>query len=79
MGGFILRDNDQKGFHPQTGERQFDLLSVPLDLTAEAVTFDGDAVHIDCRGDHDRTMTARRKIYQPADSSNNPFVNQNGG
>jgi hypothetical protein len=23
--------------------------------------------------------TARRKIYQPADSSNNPFVNQNGG
>ncbi|MBY3082178.1 gamma-butyrobetaine hydroxylase, partial [Rhizobium laguerreae] len=42
----FLRDNDQKGFHPQTGERQFDLLSVPLDLTAEAVTLDGDAVHI---------------------------------
>ncbi|UFW67831.1 DUF971 domain-containing protein (plasmid) [Rhizobium laguerreae] len=34
----FLRDNDQKGFHPQTVERQFDLLSVPLDLTAEAVS-----------------------------------------
>ncbi|NKN05508.1 TauD/TfdA family dioxygenase [Rhizobium laguerreae] len=59
----FLRDNDQKGFHPQTGERQFDLLSVPLDLTAEAVTLDGDAVHIDWRGDNDRTTLAADWLY----------------
>lgn len=28
-----LRDNDQQELHPQTGERTFDLTSVPLDIT----------------------------------------------
>lgn len=55
----FLRDNDPKGFHRQTGERQFDLLSVPLHLTAETVTLDDDAVHIDWRGDHDQNDTGR--------------------
>lgn len=30
-----LRDTDPSGFHPDTGERAFDLTSVPLDICAE--------------------------------------------
>jgi gamma-butyrobetaine dioxygenase len=59
----FLRDNDPKGFHLQTRERQFDLLSVPLDLAVEAVTIDGDVVHIDWQGHQDRTTLAAEWLY----------------
>lgn len=36
-----LRDTDPAGFHPQTGERAFDLTSVPLDIMAEDVALSG--------------------------------------
>lgn len=34
-----LRDNDQQELHPKTGERTFDLTSVPLDITPLDFTF----------------------------------------
>lgn len=37
-----LRDTDPNGFHPQTGERTFDLTSVPLDITPEEAAIQGD-------------------------------------
>ena len=43
----FLRDNDPQGFHPQTQERQFDLLSVPVDLRAAGVSLDADCIVID--------------------------------
>lgn len=36
-----LRDTDPAGFHPSTGERSFDLTSVPLDIEAESVAIEG--------------------------------------
>jgi gamma-butyrobetaine dioxygenase len=42
----FLRDNDPAGFHPQTKERQFDLLSVSADLDARAPSNEGDHVTI---------------------------------
>ncbi len=47
----FLRDNDPVGFHPQTGERQFDLLSVPEDLRALSADLSGDGVEIRWRGE----------------------------
>ncbi|TDL90792.1 TauD/TfdA family dioxygenase [Meridianimarinicoccus aquatilis] len=37
-----LRDTDPAGFHPQTGERAFDLTSIPLDITPQSVKIDAD-------------------------------------
>ena len=37
---FWLRDNCPSGFHPQTGERTFDLLSLPDDLAVQSVEVD---------------------------------------
>lgn len=37
-----LRDTDPAGFHPQTGERTFDLTSVPLDIKASSAAIDAD-------------------------------------
>ncbi|WP_424931947.1 TauD/TfdA family dioxygenase [Amaricoccus macauensis] len=41
-----LRDTDPSGFHPQTGERAFDLTSVPLDITPERAELDPGALLI---------------------------------
>lgn len=46
----FLRDNDPAGFHPQTGERQFDLLSVPEDLKPVSVILEGDGISITWTG-----------------------------
>ena len=37
-----LRDTDPSGFHPQTGERTFDLTSVSLDITPEQAVIQGE-------------------------------------
>ncbi|MHA7874395.1 TauD/TfdA family dioxygenase [Roseivivax sp.] len=39
-----LRDTDPAGFHPQTGERAFDLTSVPLDVAPESAELAPDAL-----------------------------------
>lgn len=39
-----LRDNDPAGFHPETGERAFDLTSVALEITPQDVRVQGDAL-----------------------------------
>ncbi len=41
-----LRDTDPSGFHPDTGERAFELTSVPLDIAPEEAALDGDALAI---------------------------------
>ena len=46
-----LRDTDPAGFHPATGERVFDLTSVPLDLAPEAARIEGASLVIDWPGD----------------------------
>jgi gamma-butyrobetaine dioxygenase len=43
----FLRDNCPSGFHEQTQERLFDLLSVPEDLRPRGVSVDGGALVID--------------------------------
>lgn len=37
-----LRDTDPAGFHPKTGERAFDLTSIPLDISAQSATIEGE-------------------------------------
>ncbi|KUF10757.1 TauD/TfdA family dioxygenase [Pseudoponticoccus marisrubri] len=39
-----LRDTDPAGFHPQTGERVFDLTQVPLDITPNATELTPEAL-----------------------------------
>lgn len=39
-----LRDTDPSGFHPQTGERTFDLTQVPLDVKADSAHIDDDTL-----------------------------------
>lgn len=41
-----LRDTDPTGFHPQTGERAFDLTSVPLDIVPHVAEVTPDALFI---------------------------------
>ncbi|MGR3627131.1 MAG: TauD/TfdA family dioxygenase [Limimaricola sp.] len=48
-----LRDTDPAGFHPRTGERVFDLTSVPLDLAPEAARVEGATLVIDWPGEGD--------------------------
>ncbi len=45
-----LRDNDPAGFHPQTGERSFDLTSVALDLAPSAASVEAGRLVIDWPG-----------------------------
>jgi len=42
----FLRDNDPEGFHPQTRERQFDLLSVSPALAAKTALAQGESVTV---------------------------------
>lgn len=46
-----LRDTDPAGFHPRTGERVFDLTSVPLDLAPEAARIEDEALVLNWPGD----------------------------
>jgi gamma-butyrobetaine dioxygenase len=46
-----LRDNCPGGFHPDTRERTFDLMSVPLDVAPEAVRMDGDVLEVRWAGE----------------------------
>ena len=39
-----LRDTDPSGFHPDTGERAFDLSTIPLDIRAEDAAIEGGAL-----------------------------------
>ena len=41
-----LRDTDPSGFHPKTGERDFDLTTVPPDIVPETAEIAGDALLI---------------------------------
>ena len=47
-----LRDNCPKNFHPQTKERVFDFMTVPLDIRPASVKLNGDAVEIDWGGNN---------------------------
>jgi gamma-butyrobetaine dioxygenase len=51
----FLRDNDPAGFHPQTKERQIDLLAVPEDLAAQSARIESDALVLDWAGDGSST------------------------
>lgn len=63
-----LRDNDPAGFHPDTGERVFDLLSVPdaPELAAGKVVEGGDAVTLTWADGHvsrfDETYLSERAL-----------------
>jgi len=46
-----LRDNCPAGFHPETAERTFDLMSVPLDVAPADHRIAGDALIIDWAGE----------------------------
>lgn len=46
-----LRDNCPSGFNPDTQERTFDLLSVPVDAAPAAIDLDGDGLLIRWQGD----------------------------
>lgn len=46
-----LRDNCPSGFHPETGERTFDLLSVPADIAPETARLDGELLVVRWNGD----------------------------
>jgi len=48
-----LRDNCPTGFHPDTGERIFDLLSIPDTLTGTSDLKDGSTIAIDWSADND--------------------------
>lgn len=50
-----LRDNCPSGFHPETNERVFDLLSVPEDLRAQEANVVGDELHVVWAGDRHRS------------------------
>ncbi len=41
-----LRDTDPSGFHPDTGERAFDLTTIPLDIRAEDAAIEGGALRL---------------------------------
>lgn len=71
-----LRDNCPSGFHPQTLERAFDLLSVPADLRPLEVRADGEALEIAWSGDGHVSrfdaawLSAHRpgaQVFDPAD------------
>ena len=47
----FLRDNDPSGFHPQTQERMFDLLSVPETLKPFRIEIEDQALVIDWEAD----------------------------
>jgi gamma-butyrobetaine dioxygenase len=47
----FLRDNCISGFHAETRERQFDLLSVPETLAPTRVSVEGDAILVDWQGE----------------------------
>ena len=47
----FLRDNDPSGFHPQTQERIFDLLSVPEILKPSKIEVEGQSLVIDWEAD----------------------------
>lgn len=50
-----LRDNCPGGFHPDTGERAFDLLSVPADAAPDSARIEGNALIVDWQGEDHRS------------------------
>ena len=52
-----LRDNCAKNFHPQTQERVFDMMTVPLDIRPVTLKLAGDSVEIDW-GNHNSSYSA---------------------
>jgi gamma-butyrobetaine dioxygenase len=41
-----LRDNDPGGFHPDAGERLFDLTTIPVDIRPDTCTLEADALRV---------------------------------
>ncbi|MDE3176016.1 MAG: TauD/TfdA family dioxygenase [Pseudomonadota bacterium] len=71
----FLRDNDPAGFHPQTRERQFDLLAVSPDTTAKSAVVEGDAVAIEWTRDTPRRSlipTAWLAAHRPGTRNGDP-------
>ncbi|MDB5524551.1 MAG: hypothetical protein JWM58_2314 [Rhizobium sp.] len=71
----FLRDNDLEGFHPQTKERQFDLLSVPVDLGAASASIDGGSVTIHWNaGGQGRSVLSEAwlRAHRPGTRSSDP-------
>jgi len=62
-----LRDTDPAGFHPQTGERTFDLTSVPLDIKALSAEIDDDSlvIHWPDTSSPSRFLLSWIRLYQP--------------
>lgn len=65
-----LRDTDPAGFHPQTGERIFDLTSVPLDIKALSAEIADDSlvVHWPDTSTPSRFLLTWIRQYQPGRS-----------
>lgn len=70
-----LRDNCPSGFHPQTRERQFDLLSVGEDVRPARVEADGDALTVDWAGEpghRSRFEPAWLRAHRPGEAATDP-------
>ncbi|MFK7997899.1 MAG: TauD/TfdA family dioxygenase [Granulosicoccus sp.] len=69
-----LRDTDPAGFHPQTGERTFDLTSVPPYIEASSASIDADTLVVNWS---DRTAPSRFPVdwirrHQPGNVRDDP-------
>ncbi|NRA53435.1 MAG: TauD/TfdA family dioxygenase [Gammaproteobacteria bacterium] len=51
-----LRDVDPSGFHPQTGERQFDLTQISIDLEPSDISFDQQGVSLQWPNEKKRSL-----------------------
>ena len=73
-----LRDTDPAGFHPQTGERTFELTSVPADIVASSAEFDADelVVYWPDRATPSRFPLDWIRQHQPGQRRDDPAVEQ---
>ncbi len=69
-----LRDNGPEGFHADTKERHFDLLSVPADVAPKTVALNGSALELDWgdSGGVSRFDLDWLKAHQPGCAFNDP-------
>ncbi|WP_101067356.1 TauD/TfdA family dioxygenase [Roseovarius salinarum] len=68
-----LRDNCPGGFHPDTRERTFDLMSVPLDVVPETSRIEADALIVEWQDGHaSRFETDWLRAHRPGAAADDP-------